>query len=145
MLRLKLTKRLLGQYLAKPIYSREGRLLIAEETALTEPILKNLKDNNISVIYIAAFPDLIYKDDLFPDNQKILILNEIDDLHKLIKEIIPIQQPSSAQDNNKRTELYELSDKILRKISNIVNTLIDVVYYFDDKTLKHFIEYRFMF
>ncbi|HPN32765.1 MAG TPA: HD domain-containing phosphohydrolase [bacterium] len=140
MLRLKLTHRILGQYLAKPIYNKEGKLLLAEETMLTEPILKNLREQNIYFGYVNIFPELLYKDELFPDNQKILLLNSIYNLHEIIKRIIPV-----IADDAKRPELYKLSDSINSELYKIVSGLIDIAFYLDDSSLVNFIEYRFMF
>ncbi|MBP7654668.1 hypothetical protein KA977_14705, partial [Candidatus Dependentiae bacterium] len=86
------------------------------------------------------FPDLLYKDELFPDNQIILLLNSINNLHELIKQVIPV-----ITDDNNRAQLYKLSDLINSELYKIVSSLIDIAFYFDDNSLVNFIEYRFMF
>ncbi len=140
MLRLKLTNKIIGQYLAKPIFDKDGRLLVSEETIITEPIAKNLREKNILYVYIDIFKDLKYDDSLFPDNQKILLLKSIEELHTRIKVFIPIYQELKERD-----AIYLHSDAITREIFKIVSPLIDTVFYMNDTALSSFIEYRFMF
>lgn len=140
MLRLKLTEKIIGMYLAKPIYDIDGRLLVSQETVLTEPMLRNLKSKNIQFAYIDIFPDLQYDDKMFPDNQKILLLNSIFQLHNNIKDFIRI-----LNEKDNRENIYRMSDQLSREIFKIVSPLIDTVFYVDETALNYFIEYRFMF
>ena len=140
MLRLKLTDKIIGMYIAKPIYDIDGKLLISQETVLTEPMLRNLKAKKINFVYVDIFPDLQYDDRMFPDNQKILLLNSIFQLHNRIKEFIPL-----VKDQNNRDQIFRQSEAISRDVFKIVTPLIDTVFYLDDTALNNFIEYRFMF
>lgn len=55
-----------GMEIAKPIYSIEGRVLVAEGVVLTEKIINQLKNRNISIVYIKdeATNDIEIKEDI---------------------------------------------------------------------------------